>query len=68
MYLIDRKSGHLYITDTEGYKQIDEKGLLYPSESIIVAGTQEEKKGEPTLFMPDSKIQGTPWQSPREYL
>ena len=29
MYLRDRKSGHLYTTDTEGYKWIDEKGLLY---------------------------------------
>ena len=60
MYLMDRKSGHLYITDVEGYKQIDEKGLLYPSESMIVAGAQGENKGEPTFFMPDSKIQGTP--------
>ena len=30
MYFMDRKSGHLYITSIEGYKQIDEKGLLYP--------------------------------------
>ena len=60
MYLMDRKSGHLYITGTEGYKQIDEKGLLYPSESMIVAGALEENRGEPALFMPDSKIQGTP--------
>ena len=60
VYLMDRKSGHLYITDIEGYKQIDEKGLLYPSESMIVAGTLEENRGEPALFMPDSKIQGTP--------
>ena len=50
----------MYITDTEGYEQIDEKGLLYPSESMIVAGAQEENRGEPALFMPDSKIQGTP--------
>ena len=60
MYLMDRKSGHLYITGTEGYKQIDEKGLLYPSESMIVAGVLKENRGEPTPFMPDSKIQGTP--------
>ena len=60
MYLMDRKSGHLYTTGIEGYKQIDEKGLLYPSESMIVAGALEENRGEPTLFMPDSKIQGTP--------
>ena len=30
MYLMDRKSGHVYTTCIEGYKQIDEKGLLYP--------------------------------------
>ena len=60
MYLMDRKSGHLYITGIEGYKQIDEKGLLYPSESMIVAGALEENRGGPTLFIPDSKIQETP--------
>ena len=60
MYLMDRKSGHLYITNIEGYKQIDEKGLLYPSESMIVAGALEESRSEPVPFMPDSKIQGTP--------
>ena len=60
MYLMDRKSGHLYITSIEGYKQIDEKGLLYPSESMIVAGALEENRSEPALFMPDSKIWGTP--------
>ena len=60
MYLMDRKSGHLYTTRIEGYKQIDEKGLLYPSESMIVAGALEENRGEPMLFMQDSKIQGTP--------
>ena len=27
---------------------------------MIVAGALEENRGEPTLFMPDSKIQGTP--------
>ena len=60
MYLIDRKSGHLYTTGVEGYKQIDEKGLLYPSESVIVAGVPEGNRGEPMPFMQDSKIQGTP--------
>ena len=59
MFLMDRKSGHLYITDIEGYQQIDEKGLLYPSESMIVAGALEENRGGSTLFMPDSKIQAT---------
>ena len=60
MYLMDKKSGHLYITSIEGFKQIDKKRLLYPSELMIVAGALEENRGEPTLFMPDSKIQGTP--------
>ena len=27
---------------------------------MIVAGALEENRGDPTLFMPDSKIQGTP--------
>ena len=60
MYLMDRKSGHLYTTGVEGYKQIDEKGLLYPSESMVVAGALEENRGEPMSFMQDSKIQETP--------
>ena len=60
MYLMDRKSGHLRTTGIEGYKQIDEKGLLYPSESKIIAGALEENRGEPVPFIPDSKIQETP--------
>ena len=35
-YLMDRKSGHLYVLNEKGYKQIEEKGLLYPSESIVI--------------------------------
>ena len=60
MYLMDRKSEHLYTTGVEGYKQIDEKGLLYPSESMVVAGTLEENRGKPMPFIQDSKIQGIP--------
>ena len=60
MLLMDKKSGHLYVAGIEGYKQIDEKGLLFPSKSMIVAGALGENKGEPVPFMPDSKIQGTP--------
>ena len=56
MFLMDKKSGHLYIAGIEGYEQIDEKGLLFPSESMIVAGALGEEKGEPVPFMPDSKI------------
>ena len=33
---------------------------MFPSESIIVAGALGEDREEPVLFMPDSKIQGTP--------
>ena len=60
MFLMDKKSGHLYVTSIEGYKQIDEKGLLFPSESMIVAGALGEDEGEPVPFMPDSKFQVTP--------
>ena len=60
MFLMDKKSGHLYNAGIEGYRQIDEKALLFPSESMIVAGALEEDKGEPVPFMLDSKIQGTP--------
>ena len=60
MFLMGKKSGHLYVAGIEGYKQIDEKGLLFPSESMIAAGALGEDKGEPVPFMPDSKIQGTP--------
>ena len=60
MFLMDKRSGHLYIAGIEGYEQIDEKGLLFPSESMIIVGALVEDKGEPVPFMPDSKIQGTP--------
>ena len=60
MFLMDKRSGHLYVTSIEGYKQIDEKGLLFPSESMIVAGALGGDKGEPVAFMVDSKIQWTP--------
>ena len=60
MFLMDKKSGHLYVPGIEGYKQIDEKGLLFPSESMIAAAALGEDKGEPVPFMLDSNIQGTP--------
>ena len=59
MFLMDKKSGHLYVASVEGYKQIDEKGLLFPSESMIVTGALGGDKGEPVPFMSDSKIQVT---------
>ena len=64
LFLMDKKSGHLYIAGIEGYKQIDEKGLLFPPESMIVVGALREDKGEPVPFMLDSKIQGTPAAEP----
>ena len=33
-YLMDKKSGHLYVLHEQGYMQIEEKGLLYPSKSL----------------------------------
>ena len=60
MFLMDKRSGHLYIAGIEGYEQIDEKGLLFPSEPMIVVVALGEDKGEPVPFMLDSKIQGTP--------
>ena len=38
MFLMDKKSRHLYTTGIEGYKQTDAKGLLFPSESMIWLG------------------------------
>ena len=49
-YLMDRKSGHLYVLDEKGYKQIEEKGLLYPSESMIIAGALDENRGNPFVI------------------
>ena len=49
-YLMDRKSGHLYVLDEKGYKKVPEKGLLYPSESMIIAGALEENRGNPFVI------------------
>ena len=49
-YLMDRKSGHLYVLHEKGYKQIEEKGLLYPSESMIIAGALDENRGNPFVI------------------
>ena len=48
-YLMDRKSGHLYVLNEQGYMQVEEKGLLYPSESMIIAGALDENKGNPFM-------------------
>ena len=58
--LMDRKSGHLYVLDEKGYKQIEEKGLLYPSESMIIAGALEENRGNPFVITQSSRLPETP--------
>ena len=44
----------------EGYKKIEEKGLLFPSESMILAGVLEREVGEPQPSMQIIKMQATP--------
>ena len=60
IYLMDRKSGHLYVLDEKGYKQIEEKGLLYPSESMIIAGALDENISNPFVMTQSSKLPETP--------
>ena len=59
-YLMDRKSGHLYVLHEKGYKQIEEKGLLYPSESMIIAGALDENRGNPFVITQSSRLPETP--------
>ena len=59
IYLMDRKSGHLYVLDEKGYKQIEEKGLLYPSESMIIAGILDENRSNPFVMTRSSKLPET---------
>ena len=59
-YLMDRKSGHLYLLNEKGYKQIKEKGLLYPSESMIIAGALDENRGNPFVITQSSRLPETP--------
>ena len=59
-YLMDRKSGHLYVLDEKGYKQIEGKGLLYPSESMIIAGALDENRGNPFVITQSSGLPETP--------
>ena len=60
IYLLDRRSGNLYMLEAEGYRKIEEKGLLFPSESMIMAGALEREVGEPQPSMQISKVQATP--------
>ena len=59
-YLMDRKSGHLYVLHEKGYKQTEEKGLLYPSESMIIAGALDENRGNPSVTTQSSKLPEMP--------
>ena len=59
-YLMDRKSGHLYVLDEKGYEQLEEKGLLYPSESMIIAGALDENRGNPFVITQSSRLPETP--------
>ena len=59
-YLMDKKSGHLYVLNEQGYTQIEEKGLLYPSESMIIAGALDENKGNPFMITQSCKLPETP--------
>ena len=59
-YLMDRKSGHLYVLNEEGYKQIDKKGLLFPSESMIIAGALDDNRSNPFIITQSSKLPETP--------
>ena len=59
-YLMDKKSGHLYVLNEQGYTQIEEKGLLYPSESMIIAGALDENKGNPFMNTQSSRLPGMP--------
>ena len=57
--LLDKRSGHLYVTGIDSYKRIEEKGLLYPSESMILAGALDRERSEPQPSIQVSKIQAT---------
>ena len=59
-YLMDKKSGHLYVLQENGYKQIEEKGLLYPSESMIMAGALDENRGNLFVTTSSSRLPETP--------
>ena len=60
LYLLNKRSGNLYVIGIEGYRKIEEKGLPFPSEFMIMAGALEREIGEPQPCMQISKIQATP--------
>ena len=60
IFLLDKRSGNLYVLEAEKYRKIEEKGLLFPSESMIMAEALEREVGEPQPSMQISKMQATP--------
>ena len=56
LYLLDKRSRNLYMMEAEEYKKIEEKGLLFPSEAMIMAGALEREIGEPQPSMQISKM------------
>ena len=60
IFLLDKRSGHLYVLEAGEYRKMEEKGLLFPSESMIMAGALEREVGEPQPSMQISKMQTTP--------
>ena len=60
IFLLDRRSGHLYILEAGEYRKIEEKGLLFPSESMIMTGALEREVAESQPSMQISKMQTTP--------
>ena len=59
IFLLDKRSGHLYVLEAGEYRKIEEKGLLFPSESMIMAGALEREVGKPQPSMQISKMQAT---------
>ena len=59
-YLLDKRSRNLYVLEAEEYKKIEEKRLLFPSESMIMAGALEREMGDPQPSMQISKMLATP--------
>ena len=55
-----KSSGYMYVLRAGEYKKIEERGLLFPSESMIMAGALEREVGEPQPSMQISKMQTTP--------
>ena len=59
-YLMDKKSGHLYVLHEAGYTQIEEKGLLYHSESMIITRALDENRGNPFVITQSSRLPEMP--------